>query len=58
MILNKYNLNITSNEIVSYSIKLEQVLEHSQRKLDHSESNREILLHQVIILTVGYIWVS
>uniref|UniRef100_A0A8C6V4X1 Centrosomal protein 128 n=1 Tax=Naja naja TaxID=35670 RepID=A0A8C6V4X1_NAJNA len=27
--------------------KLEQVLEHSQRKLDHSESSREILLHQI-----------
>ncbi|KAM3853240.1 centrosomal protein of 128 kDa isoform 3-T4 [Vipera latastei] len=27
--------------------KLEQVLEDSQRKLDHSESSREILLHQI-----------
>ncbi|XP_070610056.1 centrosomal protein of 128 kDa [Erythrolamprus reginae] len=27
--------------------KLEQVLEHSQRKLDHSESSREILLQQI-----------
>uniref|UniRef100_A0A670YF58 Centrosomal protein 128 n=1 Tax=Pseudonaja textilis TaxID=8673 RepID=A0A670YF58_PSETE len=34
-------------EVISYSIKLEQVLEHSQRKLDHSESSREILLHQI-----------
>ncbi|XP_063146254.1 centrosomal protein of 128 kDa [Candoia aspera] len=27
--------------------KLEQVLEHSRRKLDHSESSRDVLLHQI-----------